>query len=135
MAELKTRATRGSVEAFLEKAAKDERLEDCRSLVRLMQQATRAEPKLWGPSIVGFGDIHLVYESGRELDWFKIGFSPRKPDLVLYGLSPEAASLEKLGKHRHGKGCVYIRRLADVDVSVLRQLIQAGAKKKSQKSV
>ena len=134
MAELKTRTTRGSVEAFLKKSAKDERLEDCQTLVRLMKQATRAEPKMWGPSIIGFGDVHLVYESGRELDWFKIGFSPRKPDLVLYGLGPEAAQLEKLGKHKHGKGCVYIRRLADVDVTVLRQMIQAGAKKKSQRS-
>lgn len=131
MAELKTKATKASVEGFL-KGVKDEaRREDCAALVKMMKKATKAEPKLWGSSIVGFGSVRLKYDSGRELDWFPIGFASRKQDLTLYGLLGDGseALLEKLGKHSRGKGCLYLKRLADVDGKVLQKLIDKAARK------
>ena len=87
---------------------------------------------MWGSSIVGFGNVHLKYESGRELDWFVIGFSPRKQDLTLYGLGNwmESDLIKKLGKVKTGKGCLYIKKLEDVDVKVLKELLKQAAKKK-----
>jgi hypothetical protein len=132
MAELKTKATRASVSAFLEAMPADRR-RDCKALVRMMKKATKAQPKMWGSSIVGFGDVHYKYESGREGDWFRAGFSPRKDALTLYLMSglgwPDQADLmSKLGKHKTGKGCLYIKRLADVDVKVLERLIGRSVK-------
>ena len=98
--------------------------------MKIMKKATKAEPKMWGPSIIGFGDYHYVYESGREGDWFLAGFSPRSQNLTLYmmgGLDGE--TLKKLGKHKTGKGCLYINRLEDVDVKVLNELIANAVKK------
>ena len=92
-----------------------------------MQQATRSEPKMWGESIVGFGNIHLKYASGRELDWMVIGFSPRKANITLYltnGLERYATLLQKLGKHTIGKGCLYIKKLKDVNTQVLEDLMR-----------
>lgn len=92
-----------------------------------MKRLTRAEPRMWGPSIVGFGDWHYVSESGREGDWFVAGFSPRKQDLTLYlmgGLDRHADHLTRLGKHKRGKGCLYLKRLADVELTVLETMIR-----------
>ncbi len=133
-AELKTKRTTSSVAKFLGAIEDDERRKDCLAVAKMMKKATRAEPAMWGPSIVGFGTLHLEYASGRELDWFPIGFSPRKNDLTLYlaiGYERHPALMKKLGKHKTGKSCLYLKRLADVDLDVLRQLIEkavAGAK-------
>jgi hypothetical protein len=129
MAELKTKPTAASVEAFLTAVPGDERRADCLALAAMMREATRAEPKMWGPAIVGFGDHHYRYASGREGDWFMVGFSPRKGDLSIYltaGLDHFAPLLAKLGKHKRGKGCLYVRRLADVDTAVLRELVDGS---------
>jgi len=91
-----------------------------------MKKATRSDPKMWGSSIIGFGSRRLKYPSGREIDWMVVGFSPRKANLTLYlagGLDQQAALLKKLGKHSTGKGCVYIKKLKDVDPKVLKELI------------
>jgi hypothetical protein len=126
-AELKTKATGADVGAFLKKVTGDARRADCVRLVALMEEATGAPARLWGPAIVGFGDMLLTYPSGRELDWFVCGFAARKDSLVLYGLrSDETATgalLAKLGKHKTGKGCVYVKTLADIDVGTLRELL------------
>src|SRR5947209_20093772 len=121
MAELKTRETRASVAGFLEKIADESRRKDCQALVKLMKRATGEKPKMWGASIVGFGSCHLKYASGRELDWFPMGFASRKQDLTIYGLSGEGsdALVERLGKCSRGKGCLYIKRLSDIDLGVL----------------
>jgi len=92
-----------------------------------MKQATRSDPKMWGSSIVGFGTQHLNYASGRELDWMLIGFSPRKANITLYitgGLEKQSVLLKKLGKYSTGKGCLYIKKLKDVDVKVLKELVR-----------
>ena len=131
MAELKTKLTNASVDKFL-KGVKDEQTRaDCYQIIEMMNKATKAEPKMWGTSIIGFGSIHLKYESGRELDWFPIGFSPRKQNITLYlmGGLEQKELLGKLGKYSTGKGCLYIKKLADVDVKVLNKLITTSAKK------
>lgn len=101
------------------------------TLLRIMKQATGAEPAMWGPSIVGYGRYHYKYASGREGDWFVAGFSPRKRDLTLYivaGFERYEALMAKLGKHTTGKSCLYIKRLADVDLTVLEELIASSVK-------
>jgi len=127
MAELKTRPTEDSVEVFLDSIADAQKQADCRVLVDVMRQATGAEPKMWGSSIVGFGDYHYRYESGRESDWFLAGFSPRKQNLTLYimsGFDEYDALMAKLGKHACGKSCLYIKRLSDVDMPTLTALVE-----------
>ena len=130
MAENKTKPTETSVAQFLAAILDEQRRQDCQTLVDLMSKAAGAEPKLWGGNIIGFGQYHYVYESGREGDSLLTGFSPRKPDLVLYvslGASADnAALLEKLGKHKTGKGCLYVTHLADVDRGVLEELIRTS---------
>ena len=126
MAELKTKPNDASVEAFLSSIEDSQRRIDCRALLKLMKQATRAKPTMWGTSIVGFGTYHYKYASGREGDWFTVGFSPRKRDLSLYlmgGFAQNPELLKRLGKHKTGKCCLYVKRLVDVDVDVLRELI------------
>jgi hypothetical protein len=126
-AELKTKKTGESVEDFLSRIEDETVREDCRKLSAMMSEATGAEPKMWGASLVGFGDLHLKYESGREIDWMEIGFAPRKGNLTLYltnGAEMDAALLAHLGKHKTGKGCLYIKRLSDVDGQVLSKLIK-----------
>jgi hypothetical protein len=131
MAELKTKKTEASVEDFLN-GIKDEQIRnDCFEISKLMEKATKSEPKMWGSSIIGFGSIHLKYASGRELDWMKIGFSPRKQNITLYLLLGDGLKnplLEKLGKYTTGKGCLYIKKLADVDKKVLKELINVASK-------
>jgi hypothetical protein len=129
MAELKTKPTEGDVEAFLQTVPEPAQ-SDCRELVGLMSAATGAEPVMWGASIVGFGSVHYRYASGREGDWFQVGFSPRKRSLTLYlmnGVDGHSEQLERLGKHSTGKGCLYVKRLDDVDREVLRELITEAA--------
>jgi hypothetical protein len=128
MAENKTKPTKLSVAVFIETLTDPARRADAKALVKLMQSASGEKPKMWGPSIIGFGACHYRYESGREGDMPLIGFSPRKAATVLYnmiGSSDSAALLAKLGKHTTGKGCLYIKKLADVD----RQVLQALAAK------
>jgi len=129
MADLKTRPTGAVVKAFLDGIADDETRRDCRRLVAIMRKATGSGPKMWGSSIVGFGTYHFEYESGREGDWFLTGFSPRKRDVTLYimaGFSRYGALMRKLGKHKTGKSCLYLRRLSDVDLDVLTDLVSAS---------
>ena len=126
MAENKTRPTRLSVSAFIGAVADPGKRADAVALVKLMESATGEEPKMWGPSIIGFGSCHYVYESGREGDMPLVGFSPRKAATVLYlmlGSGGSDALLAQLGKHTTGKGCLYINRLADVDQQVLKVLV------------
>src|SRR5215207_11201719 len=126
MAELKTTPTTTSVTEFLA-SVDDARRADCLAIVKIMKKATGAQPRIWGPSIVGFGQRRLKYQSGRELDWFVTGFSPRKNDLTLYivgGFERQAELMASLGKHKTGKSCLYIKRLADVDLKVLETIVK-----------
>ena len=125
MAENKTKPTTIGVAAFIEDIADPARRTDAKTLVKLMQGASGEKPRMWGPSIVGFGSCHYKYESGREGDAPLIAFSPRKAASVLYGLigSDDCRTLlPKLGKHSTGKGCLYIKKLADVDQQVLKAM-------------
>ena len=125
MAENKTKPTELSVAAFVEAITDETRRADAKVLVKLMQKASGEKPTMWGPAIVGFGSVHYKYDSGREGDMPLIGFSPRKAATVLYsmlGSRDARALLAKLGKHTTGKGCLYIKKLADVDQKVLRAL-------------
>lgn len=127
-AALKTKENDASVEAFIARQP-GEIAADCRAIIALMRKATGEAPRMWGASIVGFGRYHYKGASGREGEWMLTGFSPRKANLSLYiltGLDKSAALLKKLGKHSTGKGCLYIKRLADVDVKVLEELIEKG---------
>ena len=136
MAENKTKETAASVDAYLAAINDEERRKDCTALAKLMAKATKHPPRMWGSSIVGFGSYHYRYESGREGDMCLVGFSSRKGDITLYGLSSAPGHGElipKLRKHRAGKGCLYIRKLSDVDLEVLEKLVaDASAEKKHQ---
>lgn len=126
MAEAKTKPTDASVEKFLAGVADEARRADCLAVLKLMKQVTKAQPRMWGPSIVGFGSYHYVYASGHSGDWPLTGFSPRKQDLTLYitpGFERYAALMKKLGKYKTGKSCLYLKRLSDVDLEVLKELV------------
>lgn len=126
MADNKTKLTNQSVGAFIDALTDESRRADAKLLARLMQRATGEKPKMWGPSIIGFGEYHYKYESGREGDMPLAGFSPRKAATVLYGVigfSDADRLLAKLGKHTTGKGCLYIKKLSDIDPGVLEELI------------
>lgn len=128
--ELKTKPTTASVSAFLGAIEDPERRADCKALARLMRRATGKTPKMWGPSIVGYGSFHYRYASGREGDWMLTGFAPRKRDLTVYvmsGFPRHAALMKKLGTFKTGKSCLYLKRLADVDQGVLEELVRASA--------
>ena len=127
MAENKTRKTGASVENFLASVQNKRRREDGSTILEMMKQITGMEPEMWGPTIIGFGDYHYKYASGREGDMFLTGFSPRKQNLSLYVMDEFEGRddlLARLGKHRTGVSCLYINKLADVDMDVLRELIQ-----------
>jgi len=131
MAEMKTKPTNESVEKFLNKVSDEERRADCFAVAKIMEEITGEKPKMWGPSIVGFGSYHYKYASGREGDWPITGFSPRKKDLTLYlmmGYEKYKDLLEKLGKHSGGKSCLYINRLSDVHVPTLKKVIKVSVK-------
>ena len=132
MAELKTKVTGQSVAAFLDQIADEKRRQDCLVLLETMQQTTQAEARMWGDAIVGFGEYHYTYASGREGDWFVVGFSPRKQNLTLYlmgGYHQDEDLLPKLGKFKTGKGCMYINKIEDIDLAVLKQLIERAAQR------
>jgi len=129
MAELKTKQTDQSVEKFLNTVTDKKRREDSFSVLEMMKQITKMEPKMWGPSIVGFGTYHYKYESGHEGDMCMIGFSPRKQSLTLYilpGFANYEELMKKLGKYKTGKACLYINKLEDVDIATLKKLIKEG---------
>jgi hypothetical protein len=119
MAENKTKPNKISVAAFIDALTDQGKRADAKALVKLMQNAAGEKPKMWGASIIGFGSYHYTYDSGREGDMPLIAFSPRKAATVLYGFGESKALLAKLGKHTTGKGCIYIKKLADVDQKVL----------------
>lgn len=124
MADVKTKIRRTSVDKFLKGIRDEKKREECHQVLRIMKRVTKTEPKMWGTNIVGFGDCHYAYESGREIDWFVAGFSPRVESLTVYitgGL--DKTMLKKLGKHKVGKNCLYINKLEDVDKKVLSSLI------------
>ena len=132
MAEAKTKPTKQSVEKFIKSVPDVQAREDCTTIAKLMQEATRAEPQMWGSSIVSFGLRQIQYAGGRTGDWPIIGFSPRTQALTLYvgaGLQ-DPALMTKLGKHTTGKGCLYIKRLSDVDLPTLKKVIKAASKGK-----
>ena len=129
MAESKTRATDINVESYLSAIEDESRRKDCEALASLMTKATKQPAKMWGTSIVGFGSYHYKYESGREGDSPLAGFSSRKGDITLYlasDLSRHDELLSRLGKHKQGQGCLYIRKLSDVDLKTLEQLIASS---------
>ena len=131
MAELKTVKTKESVDKFLRGVQDENRRADCYQILEMMKKATKAEPRMWGTSIIGFGDYHYVYASGREGDWFLAGFSPRKRNITLYimsGFEKFDDPRKQLGKHSTGKGCLYINELSDVDTKVLQKLITQSVK-------
>ena len=131
MAELKTKPTQVDVLDFLGQLSDDQRRNDCLDVLELMKAATGADPRMWGASIVGFGRYQYRYESGRTGEWPVIGFSPRKNDLTLYimpGFDRYESLLARLGKHKTGKSCLYLKRLSDVDLVVLKELIEESVK-------
>lgn len=137
MAELKTKPNEASVLDFLNAVEDDKKREDSFKLLEMMKEITGESPKMWGPSIVGFGSYHYKYDSGREGDWFVAGFSPRKQSLTLYimsGFRRYDELLAKLGKHTHGKSCLYIKKLEDVDMSVLKEMVAQSVKYVSKSS-
>lgn len=134
MAQNKTKATGAGVSGFIAAIPDETKRADAETLVKWMKEATGKTAKMWGPSIIGFGSHHYVYESGREGDMPVVGFSPRKPALVLYLSAGEPMAkplLDKLGKHTMGKGCLYIKKLADVDGAVLKKLIARAVAKRT----
>ena len=127
MSELKTKPTDASVTEYINAIENDQVRQDCSTIVDIMQNATNAKPQMWGDSIVGFGTYHYVYASGREGDWPLIGFSPRKQNITIYimaGFVQYEEFLGKLGKHTRSKSCLYIKRLSDIHLPILVELIQ-----------
>jgi len=134
MAEAKTKLTEKSVDSFLATVADEQVRADCYTIVKLMEKASGKSPIMWGPAIVGFGNYHYKYDSGREGDICTIGFSPRKGKITLYvlcGFPGQQQLLEKLGKHKAEGGCLYIKKLTDVTIDVLEDLIKQSFEFKS----
>lgn len=134
LVEIKTKETNASVEDFINRIEDEQKRKDSFAIMDMMKKATGEEPKMWGPAIIGFGNTrYKSLATGREVDWMLIGFSPRKANLSLYltmNISDYSDTLQKLGKHKTGKGCLYINKLADVDVSVLAGMIETSLKKR-----
>ena len=131
MAELKTKVTEVDPREFLEAVDPDEKRQDCFWLLEQMEELSGARAKMWGESMIGFGTYHYVYDSGREGDWFEVGFAPRKQNLVVYimpGFVEYDGLLSQLGKYKTGKSCLYIKKLSDVNREVLRELIEQSLK-------
>lgn len=129
MSELKTKPNDASVEEFLSSVENEKRRKDAFDVLKLFKEVTGEEPRMWGNSIIGFGSFRLKYASGREMDWMLTGFSPRKQNLALYimtGFSHYEDMLQKLGKYKTGKSCLYIKKLEDVDKEVLAEIIRAS---------
>lgn len=134
LVEIKTKPTAESITAFINKIADEQKRKDCFVLVELMKKATGEDAVLWGSSIIGFGNKRYKSPAtGREVDWFQIGFSPRKANFSLYvgaGYPDVAAALKQLGKHKTGGGCLYINKLEDIDLKVLQQIIRLSLKRR-----
>ena len=131
MAELKTKPNKLSVEKFLNSIKDEQKRKDSFQVLEMMKKITKEEPIMWGPSIIGFGKYHYKYASGREGDWFLTGFSPRKQNLTLYimsGFKRYNELMKKLGKHKTGSSCLYINKLDDIDLKVLKVLISESVK-------
>ncbi len=131
MAELKTTPNEGDVMAFLDAVDDEKKRQDALAILALMKEVTGEPPKMWGSGIVGFGNYHYKYDSGREGDWFVTGFSPRKQNLTLYimaGFSRYEELMARLGRFKTGKSCLYIKRLEDVDRSVLKELVEESCR-------
>ena len=134
LVEIKTKPTTASVEDFINNVEGEQKRKDSFVILEMMKKATGEEPKLWGSAIIGFGN--MIYKSpntGREVEWLRIGFSPRKANLSLYlfmNIKEEADTLKKLGKHKTGVGCLYINKLEDIDMKVLKDMIDASLKRK-----
>ena len=134
MAEIKTKATSESVEDFINSIKDEQKRKDSFVLLEMMKKASGEEPKMWGSSLIGFGQVKLKSpKTGREVDWLRIGFSPRKANFSLYisgniNLQHEEA-LKKLGKHKTGVGCLYINKLEDIDLKILKEMIEASLTK------
>lgn len=132
---IKTKETDSSVEDFINSVKDEEKRKDSLTILKLMQKAAKEKPKMWGSSMIGFGNkIYKSPATGREVEWFKIGFSPRKANFSLHlvlDIKKYEAELKKLGKHKTGVGCLYINKLDDVDLKVLENLITEAAKAKS----
>lgn len=127
MAELKTKKTDDSVGAFIDSIEDESKRRDCLEIVEMMRTATGQEPNMWGQSIIGFGTYQYKYQTGREGVWFRVGLSPRKQNITLYfmdGFEKYEKLLNRLGKHKTGKSCLYIKRLSDIDKEVLNRLIE-----------
>ena len=138
MAELKTKKTKASVAAFLDQISDEQRRKDCQRVLKIMKEATGEQPRMWGSSIVGFGAYKYRYASGHEGEWPIIGFSPRKNDLTLYimpGFADYTELMAKLGKHKTGKSCLYIKKLDDVELPILKKLITKSVDKMAEHRV
>jgi len=136
MAELKTRPSGKSVRRFLDAIGDDRMRENARTVYRMMRRITRKNAKLWGPSIVGFGSYHYRYASGREGDWPLTGFSPRKQNLTIYimdGFERHTALMRKLGPHKTGRSCLYLRDLEEVNMDVLEQIVRRSVERMARK--
>ena len=130
LAEIKTKPTSISVESFIDSIADKQKREDSHIILKMMEKAMKEKPKMWGSSMIGFGDVRYKSPAtGREVDWFKIGFSPRKTNFSLHliDLKRHADALSKLGKHKTGVGCLYINKLEDVDIKILEKMINAAS--------
>jgi hypothetical protein len=134
LAEIKTKETTSSVEDFIAKVPDEQKQKDCRTLLKLMEKITKEKPKIWGSSIIGFGNKRYKSPAtGREVDWLMIGFSPRKASLSLYlvlNVKVLADKLKKLGKHKTGVGCLYVNKLEDIDMKILEEIITESVKRK-----
>jgi hypothetical protein len=134
LAKIKTQENAASVEDFINKVPDEQKRKDSFVLLKQMEKATKEKPKMWGSSMIGFGNVRYKSPAtGREVDWFKIGFSPRKANLslhLIFDMKAHGDELKKLGKHKTGVGCLYINKLEDVDMKVLEVLINASAKRK-----
>jgi hypothetical protein len=130
---IKTKETKASVEGFLNKIKNEQQRKDSFAIIEMMKKASGDEPKMWGSAIIGFGNIVYTSPSGRVVDWMKVGFSPRSAAISLYLMidhKKHADELKKLGKYKTGGGCIYVKKLEDIDVKILNSLIKAGLKKK-----
>ena len=135
-AEPKTKSNESSVEKFLNTISDEQQRTDSFAVLELMKRISKEEPRMWGTSIIGFGLHHLKYASGRELDWMLIGFSPRKGKTTLYitdGFDKYDEYLSRLGKHKTGKSCLYIKRLSDIDIGVLEELIKSSVRSRARR--
>ncbi len=133
-----TQETKSDPEVFLNNITDESIRKDCLSILQLMKDVTKKEPKMWGDSIIGFGNYHYKYESGREGDWFLTGFSPRKANLTIYimaGFASYGELMKKLGKYKTGVSCLYVNKLSDIDLKVLKQLLKESIEWMKQKAL